>query len=250
MQWFKHMSNMSNNLSVKRLIRKYGLEGYGLYCYIVERIVYNLSTNDPMPNLDYTCDDIADETGLDVRKVNDIANFMINEGLLSIDEITTQLQCVKVYKYLESSQTRSPKIRQMIDNFKNVSDNTRQTKTFVIEENKNKNKKENNIYSREESRQCIEIVDYLNKKTGKSFKSNSKATKRFIVARLNEKYTIEDFKKVIDNKCEDWLEDKKMNEYLRPQTLFGTKFESYLNQKSKIKENKKSEFDVFDIETN
>ena len=78
-----------------------------------------------------------------------------------------------------------------------------------------------------------EIVDYLNKRTGKKYRASSQKTKRLIKARFNEKYTVDDFKKVIDNKCLEWLRDDKMSRYLRPETLFGTKFESYLNQDSK-----------------
>ena len=76
----------------------------------------------------------------------------------------------------------------------------------------------------------IDIVEYLNKKANKNYKHNSDKTRRFIDARLNEGYTFEDFKKVIDNKCRSWLNDERMNQYLRPETLFGTKFESYLNE--------------------
>ena len=74
------------------------------------------------------------------------------------------------------------------------------------------------------------IIEYLNNKTGKKFKSNSKPTIKHINARLSEKYTFEDFKKVIDIKVHKWLNDPKMQDYLRPDTLFGTKFESYLNE--------------------
>ena len=42
---------------------------------------------------------------------------------------------------------------------------------------------------------------------------------------------MEDFKKVIDIKVQEWGKNEKMNKYLRPETLFGTKFESYLNEK-------------------
>ena len=77
-----------------------------------------------------------------------------------------------------------------------------------------------------------EIVQYLNQKTGKNFKSTSKATQRHIKARFTDGFVLDDFKQVIDNKCGDWLRDRKMKEYLRPETLFGTKFESYLNSKS------------------
>ena len=87
---------------------------------------------------------------------------------------------------------------------------------------------ENRIYIVEQ------IVDYLNEKTGKKFKSSTSNTKKHIKARLNEGYTFEDFKKVIDTKTIEWLNDKDMNKYLRPDTLFGTKFESYLNQQKRI----------------
>jgi uncharacterized phage protein (TIGR02220 family) len=74
------------------------------------------------------------------------------------------------------------------------------------------------------------IIEYLNKKSGKNFKPNTDKTKKIISVRLKEKYTIEDFKKVIDIKCLNWLGDKKMQAFVRPETLFGTKFESYLNE--------------------
>lgn len=75
-----------------------------------------------------------------------------------------------------------------------------------------------------------DIIDYLNQKTGKRFTLKSKATVGHINARFAEGYTLEDFKTVIDNKCTSWLYDPKMAEYLRPETLFSSKFESYLNE--------------------
>lgn len=72
------------------------------------------------------------------------------------------------------------------------------------------------------------IVEYLNEKTGKSFKANTSATQKHIKARLAEGFTLEDFKKVIDNQCAKW-KGSDWEQYLRPSTLFGTKFENYLN---------------------
>ena len=76
-----------------------------------------------------------------------------------------------------------------------------------------------------------EVIDYLNNKTGSSYKSTTRKTKDLIKARINEGFTLDDFKKVIDNKTAEWLNDSNMSKYLRPETLFGNKFESYLNQK-------------------
>lgn len=74
-----------------------------------------------------------------------------------------------------------------------------------------------------------EIIDFLNSKTGSRYRYNSESTNKLIRAKLNNKYTIDDFKTVINNKCNDWL-GTDWAQYLRPQTLFGNKFEQYLNQ--------------------
>ena len=76
-----------------------------------------------------------------------------------------------------------------------------------------------------------EIINYLNEKAKTSFRYSATETQRLINARLNNGFKLEDFKKVIDNKCNEWL-GTEMEKFLRPQTLFGTKFESYLNQKN------------------
>lgn len=88
-------------------------------------------------------------------------------------------------------------------------------------ENINRELNKNNIYCR--------VVEYLNKKTGKRFKSSSNKTMSMITARLNDDFVEEDFYKVIDIKCDEW-KDTAMEIYLRPETLFSNKFEGYLNQ--------------------
>jgi uncharacterized phage protein (TIGR02220 family) len=75
------------------------------------------------------------------------------------------------------------------------------------------------------------IVEYLNAKTAKNYKTNSNKTKQLITTRLKEKFTLEDFKIVVDIKCAQWL-GTDMEKFLRPETLFGTKFEGYLNERS------------------
>jgi uncharacterized phage protein (TIGR02220 family) len=91
-----------------------------------------------------------------------------------------------------------------------------------------------------------QIIDYLNVKTHSSYKAKSKKTQELIVARWNEDFILEDFKKVIDLKAEEWLEDPYWNKFLRPATLFGPKFESYVNQKSPIIIYRDEEFDLND----
>lgn len=82
------------------------------------------------------------------------------------------------------------------------------------------------------------IVDFLNKEVGSSFRSSSKKTQSLISARLKEGFEKEDFELVIKSRCAKWKNDAKMKEYLRPETLFGTKFEGYLQDAKNEKETK------------
>ena len=74
----------------------------------------------------------------------------------------------------------------------------------------------------------IAILSRLNEKAGTSYRPSSKATQGHINARLADGYTVEDFFSVIDKKCAEWR-GTDMEKYLRPETLFGSKFENYLN---------------------
>lgn len=97
--------------------------------------------------------------------------------------------------------------------------------------NDNVNVKNNNKYIVVDN-SIIEIINYLNLRTGQHYKYSTNKTKTLIKARLKEKFTIDDFKEVIDKMCVEWM-NTDMQKYLRPETLFGTKFESYLNREVK-----------------
>lgn len=73
------------------------------------------------------------------------------------------------------------------------------------------------------------IVYHLNEKTGSQYKPSTPQTRTLIKARLREGFTRGDFFEVIDKKSKEW-KGTEQGKYLRPQTLFGTKFEAYLNQ--------------------
>nr|DAF59571.1 MAG TPA: hypothetical protein [Siphoviridae sp. ctmIh35] len=91
--------------------------------------------------------------------------------------------------------------------------------------------------------QYAEIVDYLNQKAGTRYKHSSEDTRKHIRARVNDGYTLDDFKAVIDRKVEEW-KGTEWEKFLRPSTLFGSKFESYLNQREEPK-GKKTAFSNF-----
>ena len=81
------------------------------------------------------------------------------------------------------------------------------------------------------------IIDYLNSICGTKYKYSTPKTQKQIHARLEEGFTEEDFRTVIDKKSKEWF-GTDMEKYLRPETLFGTKFEGYLNQKEVIVKDK------------
>lgn len=84
------------------------------------------------------------------------------------------------------------------------------------------------------------VIEYLNGITGKNFKPKSKNAQRHISARLKEGYTLADFKKVIDVKSAKWM-GTSMEQFMRPETLFGSKFDGYLNE-SGIQNEQQSKF--------
>ena len=75
-----------------------------------------------------------------------------------------------------------------------------------------------------------EVIKYLNYKTDSKYKTDTPKTVSLIKARIKEGFDLKDFYIVIDKKVSQWLKNPKMVTFLRPETLFGTKFEGYLNE--------------------
>lgn len=112
------------------------------------------------------------------------------------------------------------------------------------EENKGKENKKEKSCRADATTVCVadstsdklpykEIINYLNSKTGSNYKATTEKTRKLIKTRFNEGFNLQDFYTVIDKKTLDWLRDENMSKFLRPETLFGNKFEGYLNQKKR-----------------
>ena len=124
-------------------------------------------------------------------------------------------------------QTEDKEVYQQNNNKITTKEQQNNNKRTTKEQQNNTNKNDKN--DKNDKKLYKYIVEYLNQKCHKNFRHTTKATQRLIDARLNEGFAIEDFKKVINIKSSQWL-GADMEKYLRPQTLFGTKFESYLNE--------------------
>lgn len=144
---------------------------------------------------------------------------------------------------LDKSKKKSNKNQNEIKRESNQNQNETKIETHQdVNVNVNDNVYVNNLkkigYGKEKT--FKQIIDYLNEKTNSKFKYNTKATQQKINARLNEGYTLDDFIVVIDKKTAEWNKTE-FEKYLCPETLFGTKFEKYLNQKIVTKNTSKKE---------
>ena len=178
-----------------------------------------------------------------------IAGYTVNQLVVNSDKrlnLTTQkvrtiLKKLEKEGYIElltsgskgKESTLKITIKQQLfnNNVTNISEQLQQVEGGKQQQSNNnvttlskKKEKDNNIYSL--------VIDYLNKKASTNYRASTKNTQSFINARVKEGYTVEDFKKVIDSKSKEWL-NTDFEKYLRPATLFGTKFESYLNEANK-----------------
>jgi len=89
------------------------------------------------------------------------------------------------------------------------------------------------------------IIEYLNQRASANYRVNNQKTRNLIKTRMGEGHSEGDFLTVIDKMCNSWIGTDK-EQYLRPQTLFGTKFESYLNAKINTPSNNKTSDSPFD----
>lgn len=81
-----------------------------------------------------------------------------------------------------------------------------------------------------------EIVSYLNEVCNTAYRAECAKTRRLISARFGEGFGVEEFRVVIRHMHRQWLGGEQ-EMYLRPETLFGTKFEGYLQDARRHEEN-------------
>ena len=171
-----------------------------------------------------------------------------------LQEVKDKTLVAKVYTHLKSffdeqeynNKTNFINIKKILENYlknNNLMNNEIENDNENEDDNDNDNDNENErivprivpriVNSPNNKLPYKEIVDYLNSKTGSNYKATTKKTQKLINARFNEGFNLKDFYTVIDKKTLDWLRDEKMSKFLRPETLFGNKFEGYLNQKKR-----------------
>ena len=191
-----------------------------------------LVVNDRIP---YNTEMLASVTGHQIGTVKQALSIFKDLGLIDVLE-NGAIYMLDIQNFIgrgssEADRKRAYRQRIEIDrtNVRQISDKTPPEIEIEIEKELEIDNK-NCRLSDKSSTVISEIIDYLNQKTGKHFRKSIANTTRAINARIKEGFTVDDFKAVIDKKVIEWGKDERMKQYLRPQTLFGTKFESYLNQ--------------------
>lgn len=160
---------------------------------------------------------------LAVKKIESYLNEMANCGLILVYESDG------LYLFFPDFEDKQPKINK-----------DREGKTDIPPPTQEQIKSNSRVFQtqskikedkvKEDKVNVVEIISYLNKKAGTKYRTDTKDTVDCIRARANEGYVFDDFISVLNN-MDIWLTDPKMINFYRPQTLFGTKFQSYLNSK-------------------
>ena len=172
---------------------------------------------------------ITDIEKTDIGKLETNNNSYNNNSNNNIKYNNKEKENIKEKESIRSSLKNTPSLLETSKNIETSKEKPTKKKPLKAEKIKNKEIVE-------------EIIAYLNEKANKHFRTTNKEAIKLINGRLSEGYSISDLKAVIDNRVEKWLNDEKMNEYLRPSTLFRpSNFEAYYNDVLSMKEKAISE---------
>lgn len=163
----------------------------------------------------------------DVENVSVTLNYLISQNLMEVlsktEYLLTETQCL-----IGSESSVTKRVRKHREQ-KALRCNANETICNTEIDIEKEIDKEIDI-KKEEKIPYKEIIDCLNKFAKTNYRHTSQVTKDKIKARWNDGFRLNDFETVIKNKCSEWM-GTDMEKYLRPKTLFGNNFESYLNQK-------------------
>ena len=155
---------------------------------------------------------------ISLKNVKNVINVDINR----IDSVINQQSKVKDSKVKDSR--------------------VKDSNTYIVE--KDEQQTENETENEQTNNTCLEVIEYLNLKAQTRYRASTPKTKQLIRARLSEGFILDDFKIVIDNKVSDW-KGTEWEKFLRPETLFGTKFEGYLNARQTIQKSTNKNADLY-----
>lgn len=145
MKWFSHESKANRDMKMKKLLMKYGAEGYGLYWYCLEHICDEVEPKLTF-ELEIDSEIIAHELSIDTLKVEEMMIFMVNLGLF--EESGGVITCLNLAKHLGTNCTKNEDLRALIREAKRRNETTgvaeglrRSEKVAAIREDKRREDK-------------------------------------------------------------------------------------------------------------
>lgn len=226
LDYFSHDTDVSTDDKIAAMELKFGAVGYALYFKCLERIYRQ---GGPIDTTGVFRAIISGRLRVSEEEIDKVLDFAISIDLLYREE-DGKLMSRGAKKRLDFIEKERERDRNR-DNRNYPPENQPIRGERKGKEIKEKEKDQSDLHLGD-SGITKNVIDYLNEKTGKRFRTGA-ATAKLIGARAKEGFTLEDFRKVIDIKCADWLRDPAMEQYLRPETLFrASKMDGYLNQKN------------------
>ncbi len=261
--------NFLSHIKVRRIVRACGLKSVPVLIQLLSNIYkykgYYIEWNED------ECFAIADDIGIAERAVQEIVNKSLQVGLFNSEMfnnygiLTSERIQDQYFTAVSKRKSVDYDARFALISLKNVKnainvdinriDSVMNTQSKVKESKVNKSSKNIVEKSRphtettsKEGEQtnatCQEIIDYLNEKAQTRYRATTAKTRALIHARLSEGFVVGDFKTVIDKKCAEW-QGTEWEKFLRPETLFGTKFEGYLNARQTVQKSTNKNADLY-----
>ncbi|WP_312068651.1 conserved phage C-terminal domain-containing protein [Leuconostoc lactis] len=234
--WIKIRQDFFTDPYIKMLRRIAGGDTYTII--YLEMLVKSADTNGTI-YFQGAGSDIAEELALmlneNVEDVRALLAYLEAKKLLIHPEFTEDIFLVATPDLTGSETGSAQRVRKFRERQNEQIPLQSNADVTISNDSKSKSKSKSNkdILSGSDEPDPVpykEIIDYLNEKANTKYRSSGAKTKTLIRARANDGFGLDDFKKVIDTKASQWLNDPKMKKFLRPETLFGTKFEGYLNE--------------------
>lgn len=183
--------------------------------------------------------------------LNDKQTKIFNNLRRPLEKSKKRSKCGSITKSNENQEENETKTKEnqkeiktkLNENQKENENKTHQDVNVIVNVNDNVDVNVKKIFLEE----IKGIIEYLNIKSNSHYKYSTDKTQTLIKARIKDGFTLDDFKIVIDKKCEEWL-GTDFEKFLRPETLFSNKFEGYLNQKITAKKKTLKDISMSDID--
>ncbi|QTJ50505.1 replication protein [Dolosigranulum pigrum] len=233
--WLKLKNDFFSQKEIKMLRR---IAGGDTYTIIYLKMLLKSLKNDGKIYYDGIADNMIEEIALDIDEdvdnVQITFNFLMNKNLIRFsedDEINMENIASMIGSETDAARRKRKQRKREQKRLEcdNVTTESQPSHT-EIEKELELDKEKESMSGKPDRIPYAEIVDYLNEKADRQFRSTTNKTQSLIRARFNDGWKVKHFKTVIDNKVAQWKDDNNMQRYLRPDTLFGTKFEGYLNE--------------------